>query len=84
MAPEIRKSVRRNVRQGARMIHADGSDLGLCLMSDVSATGARLKVEAAVNLPDRFILLLSQNGQVHRRCIVAWRSGNSVGVQFMA
>jgi hypothetical protein len=83
MRPEIRKSVRRTVRQGARMVQADGSALGICLLFDVSATGARLKVETSVTLPDQFILLLSHNGQLRRRCKMAWRSGSAVGVQFI-
>jgi hypothetical protein len=84
MRPEIRKSIRRTVRQGARMVQTDGSPLGICLMSDVSATGACLKVETSVTLPDQFILLLSHNGELRRQCSVAWRSDNAVGVRFLA
>src|SRR5271169_3966916 len=82
MRTEHRRGTRRTVRQGARMVRADGSALGDCLMADVSATGARLKVETPEALPDRFVLLLSHNGQLRRQCSVAWRSGNAVGVRF--
>jgi len=83
MRSEHRKNIRRMVRQGARMVQADGSALGNCLMADVSATGARLEVEASEALPDQFILLLSRDGKVRRQCSVAWRSNNSVGIRFV-
>jgi hypothetical protein len=52
-------------------------------MADISATGARLKVEAPGALPDQFILLLSHDGQLRRHCTVAWRSNNAVRVSFV-
>jgi hypothetical protein len=72
------------VRQGARMIGADGAVLGACLMIDISQTGARLTVESSDALPDQFILVLSHNGQLRRRCSVAWRSGSTIGVHFLS
>ncbi len=83
MRTESRKSTRRFVRQSARLICADGSALGTCLMIDMSGIGARLKIDASDALPDEFILLLSYNGKLRRECAVAWRSGNAVGVRFL-
>jgi hypothetical protein len=83
VAREHREDIRRHVRQGARMIRADGSALGTCIMIDVSATGACLVVKASDAPPDQFILLLSLNGQLRRHCSVAWRTGNAVGVRFI-
>jgi hypothetical protein len=82
MRPEYRKNTRRSVRQGARMVSADGATLGKCLMLDVSASGARLKVDTPDALPDEFTLLLSRGGQLRRQCGVAWRSGTAIGVYF--
>jgi len=83
MRPEHRRNTRRQVRQGARMVRADGAALGTCLMIDISGTGARLKVNASDALPDQFLLLLSHDGKLRRQCSVAWRSDTSVGVHFL-
>jgi hypothetical protein len=52
MRPEYRKSTRRIVRDGARIVGADGTTLGPCVMVDMSATGARLKTDASQTLPN--------------------------------
>jgi hypothetical protein len=83
MRPEYRKSARRYVRTGARMAGADGSALGRCLILDLSGTGARLETNASKALPDEFILLLSHDGRLHRKCAVAWRSETAIGVRFL-
>jgi hypothetical protein len=84
MRTEQRKKIRRVVRQTARLVQADGTDLGACTMIDISETGAYLKPENAETLPDQFILLLSSNAVVRRQCAVAWRSDEAVGVQFIS
>ena len=84
MSPEFRKSKRRYVHHGARLICSDGSALGECVMADLSATGARLQVTQPATLPDEFILLLSHTGQLHRKCSVTWRAETEVGVKFIA
>jgi hypothetical protein len=83
MSPEHRKSTRRFVRNGARIVGTDGSALGSCVMIDISGTGARLKTDTSKALPNEFILLLSHDGRLHRRCTVAWRSATDVGVRFL-
>jgi len=83
MRPELRKVSRRLVRHGARLLSADGTDLGPCFMLDLSATGARLKVRAAEQLPNDLYLLLSHDGQLRRQCSVVWRSGGTIGVEFI-
>lgn len=84
MGSEYRKSTRRYVHHGARMICTDGSVLGTCVMADLSATGARLQVQQPAALPDEFILLLSHTGQLRRKCSVTWRAETEVGVKFLA
>jgi hypothetical protein len=83
MRSDTRKSTRRHVHNGARMVGADGSALGLCMMADLSAGGACLQVEAPDALPDKFILLLSHTGRLRRMCSVTWRAENSIGVKFV-
>ena len=53
-----------------------------CSLFDISDTGARIDVEAAEELPDRFTLLLSGNGAPQRTCRVVWRQPNQIGVEF--
>jgi hypothetical protein len=78
-----RKSARHYVRQGARLIGADGAILGVCVMHDISATGACLGSKTPAALPDNFILLLSHDGRLRRQCAVVWRKENSLGVEFI-
>jgi hypothetical protein len=51
-------------------------------MIDVSATGAKLVLQAPAEVPDEFIVLLSKHASVRRKCKTAWRSGTNIGVQF--
>ena len=83
MGRELRKSARRYVRQGVKLVSADGASLGVCVMHDVSATGACLGSKTPGALPDNFILLLSHDGRLRRLCSVVWRSDDSLGVQFL-
>jgi PilZ domain len=78
-----RKSARHYVRQGARLISADGRSLGVCVMHDISANGACLGSKTPDALPDNFILLLSHDGRLRRQCAVVWRKRDSLGVEFI-
>jgi hypothetical protein len=60
----------------------DSDKLHGCVLSDISDTGARIDVEDAANLPDRFMLLLSGTGSARRRCRIVWRAPAQVGVAF--
>jgi len=80
---ERRRYPRHFVRQTGVMIDADGSVLGSCLMVDVSAGGAHLRVKAPNALPNQFTLLLSQYGQLRRHCCVVWQKENVIGVHFV-
>lgn len=53
-----------------------------CALSDISDTGARIDVDDADELPDRFLLLLSGNGSPRRKCRIVWRKPTQVGVSF--
>jgi hypothetical protein len=53
-----------------------------CMLSDISDTGARIKVDDAETLPDRFFLLLSNRGTARRVCRVVWRKSSQIGVHF--
>ena len=52
-------------------------------MRDVSATGARLRAESSVSIPDTFELIIEVDG-LEADCQVVWRKANEVGVKFLA
>jgi hypothetical protein len=81
--PDFRKTSRHFVRQGARLVLPDGSDVVTCLIIDISAAGARLQVKNPDALPDSFTLLLSHGGQLRRHCSIIWRSESAIGVEFI-
>jgi PilZ domain len=54
-----------------------------CTVRDVSATGARLRVESSVGIPDTFELIIEVDG-LEADCQVVWRKANEVGVRFLA
>jgi len=79
---EQRKRPRRPLHYAAKIMIDGAQSPRACTMSDVSHYGARLVLDADVELPDRFVLLLSANGGARRRCRVIWRAGVTVGVEF--
>jgi hypothetical protein len=51
-----------------------------CLITNISADGARLFTEDAA-VPEQFELTIADN--VARRCQVVWRLGGEIGVRFL-
>jgi hypothetical protein len=81
---EKRRARRQEVRWKG-LIHDDhGSIIAQCIMTDVSASGAKLSIEPGINVPDCFVLTLARNGGVRRNCDVVWRASKSIGVCFVA
>jgi hypothetical protein len=81
MTKDKRKSRRRPIRYVA-WTAADSGERQSCLLSDMSETGARIDVENAAEVPERFMLLLSANGAARRPCRVVWRTPTQIGVRF--
>jgi len=53
-----------------------------CIVRNLSETGASLEIANPVGVPDEFILLIKPES-LKRKCRVAWRSANRIGVQFL-
>ena len=81
MINDKRKAPRRVMRYTA-WIAQEGEQLHGCALSDISDTGARLRVEDPDKLPDTFMLILSRNGAPKRSCKVVWRKDGELGVAF--
>jgi hypothetical protein len=64
-------------------MYRNGSAFRLCMVNDVSATGAKLELADLDEIPNEFTLRLSKYGAVHRQCKVAWRSKTAIGVRFV-
>jgi len=82
--PEQRKEARRNVTLQGAMLPYDSSSVIICMIRDLTEAGARLKMAVRSDVPDTFDLLIhTEDGTVRRkRCTVAWKDGNQVGVSF--
>lgn len=84
MDGEKRKDHRQPLRYPARIDLGDGVPHLPCELMDVSASGARIIVEAQdKKLPDRFVLLLAPEHGTMRRCKVIWREENTLGIEFL-
>jgi hypothetical protein len=81
---ESRRTPRRPVVQGAWIFLGGGAPSIPCMMMDLSDAGARLKVEATTVLPAQFILVMSRDGRLNRRCCTVWRDDEMVGVKFLS
>lgn len=82
MIRERRKSKRRALNYGASVVSFDGTLRRDCVIDDISAIGAKLRIEAPEDLPEEFVLLLSARGEAKRRCKIAWRGAQEIGVRF--
>jgi len=63
----------------------DGTWRRSCKMLDVSVSGARLLLEDSIEglRLSEFILVLSANGRVYRRCELVRVNGDQLGVHFL-
>ncbi len=81
MLKDKRKAPRREIRYTSWIV-MDDAELQGCVLLDISDTGAKLDVQDASAIPDRFVLSLSNRGRARRKCQVVWRSEKQVGVEF--
>jgi hypothetical protein len=82
MHNERRKSTRKHVRYPVWVCESGDAAPKSCFLHDISASGARLEIDAPERLPERFVLLLTRDGRVQRPCRAVWRAVRHVGVQF--
>lgn len=73
-----RRANRRPTTQIAS-IAFDRRDVRLCMVRDISNTGACLQLQTIANVPDSFDLLRDGNAYV---CQVMWRANDRLGVRF--
>ncbi|MDB5650150.1 MAG: type pilus assembly PilZ, partial [Hyphomicrobiales bacterium] len=67
---------------GARAVFNNGQSTMDCQVRNLSATGAKLSLSESVGLPSVFTLEIPSR-QKSYRAELRWRSGESVGVEFV-
>lgn len=80
---ELRKNPRKHFGRPAWIDVGKGVPLLLCVVYDVSDTGAGMKLSTEDTLPAKFSLLFSPTGRPGRRCRVVWQDGHRVGCEFV-
>jgi hypothetical protein len=80
---ESRKHRRVDLSYVARVLSLKAELICDCAIIDVSQGGARVAVLAADMVPDEFLLAFSPKSDVTRKCKVAWRKDDEVGVTFL-
>jgi hypothetical protein len=78
---ENRKSPRRDGGNRAAVIYAGGRPPIMCSVADISDGGAGLTVVTINGIPDEFDLHIKGEDN-RRRCKVAWKQPNRLGVSF--
>lgn len=82
VATDRRKAGRRRVLKGALAAYSSRHCSIPCTVRDISATGARIRSEGTLNIPDTFELIVEIDG-TEADCEVVWRKGNEIGVRFV-
>jgi hypothetical protein len=77
--PADRRLEPRQPSGGRGVIVAPGLELA-CIVSDVSASGMRVRLERQLALPARVTLVTVADGLAHE-CDVAWKKGNEAGLK---
>jgi hypothetical protein len=80
---ELRRHRRQTLRYAASVLVDQNGTTLPCSISDISESGARLLLQQDAELPEKFILLLTPQGDPRRICQLAWRDGKVLGVRFL-
>jgi hypothetical protein len=84
MSNEKRKSSRKVITADGYIYGVDSQAIGPCQVRDVSRGGAKILHSLSVDFPREFLLLLSRDGRVRRRCNTVWQTQGQIGVRFVA
>ncbi len=76
-----RKAERRGCQVKAQVIRPDGADPIDCMILDFSATGARVKLNAPIDLPTRFKLYIPSRPET-KSVLLRWTKGLEIGVEY--
>lgn len=77
-----RIALRQSKMVGARILSPDGLAIGASCVCNLSSTGAMLRSLDCAGLERGFGLLIDGEDRA-RRCVIAWRAGNRIGIRFV-
>jgi hypothetical protein len=78
-----RSRPRRRVLKSGTIAFNDRFSALPCTVRDLSETGAHLRVEGTVNVPNTFELIIDLDG-LEANCEVVWRRDKDIGVRFLS
>src|SRR4029077_5444240 len=78
---ERRKHPREDVDHPCWLRTDNSSHLAPARITNFSKGGARISYVAHIQIPDKFDLLMTEDGKVGRSCRVVWRSDKEFGVE---
>ena len=82
MAEKSPRAKRQPVNQVGMIYAVNGARIAPCRLRNISVTGAQIELQREIELPKTFLLSLSENGVVRRRCTIAWQFSIVAGVKF--
>lgn len=81
---KVQREPRRQLHNHAAWITVDdGLTRRGCTVLDVSPGGAKIMMDVAIDVRDRFVLALVPNHPRREHCEVVWRRGKTYGVKFV-
>ena len=83
MRSDLRKDKRKQVTRVCWIVASGQLTPQQCQLTDASDSGGKITIPNAGTIPDKFILLLTENGAAARKCAVAWRKDSEIGVRFL-
>jgi hypothetical protein len=82
MSSNRRKDKRQTVEISGMAYDTRGNPIATCTVRNVSNSGAQVELMKESELPATFLLALSRDGAVRRRCHKAWQFATVAGVRF--
>jgi PilZ domain len=79
---ERRHELRARTLKSARILLNHHQSVINCIVRNLSATGACLKVETTLGIPDRFDVMFDVDKSI-RPCRLAWHKETQIGVEFV-
>ncbi len=77
-----KRELRKSVQQSAWIVLEGGFAARPCTVIDLSASGAKIRVDDANSINSKLRLSFSRDGRKGQSCEVAWRRGNTLGLKF--
>ena len=79
---ERRHELRARTLKSARILLNHHQSVINCVVRNLSSTGACLKVETTLGIPDRFDVMFDVDKSI-RLCRLAWHKETQIGVEFL-